>query len=38
MDKVISSEELMKDIDIMDRENSVIQFSLPGKGLFNLFL
>jgi hypothetical protein len=38
MNKVLSSEELMKYIDDMNRENSVMQFSIPGKGLFTLVL
>jgi hypothetical protein len=38
MNKVLSSEELMKYIDDMDRENSVMQFSIPGKGRFTLVL
>ncbi|NWQ42308.1 hypothetical protein MLOOGBEN_16530 [Bacillus sp. EB106-08-02-XG196] len=38
MNKVLSSEELMKHIDDMDRENSVMQFSIPGKGRFTLVL
>lgn len=38
MSKVVSSEELMKYIEYMDRENSVIQFSIPGKGKFTLVL
>ena len=38
MNKVLSSEELMKYIDGMDRENSVMQFSIPGKGRFTLVL
>ena len=38
MNKVLSSEELMKYIDEMDRENSVMQFSIPGKGRFTLVL
>lgn len=38
MNKVLSSEELMKFIDDMDRENSVMQFSIPGKGRFTLVL
>ncbi len=38
MNKVQSSEELMKYIHGMDRENSVIQFSVPGKGRFTLVL
>jgi hypothetical protein len=36
MNKVLSSEELMKYIDDMNRENSVMQFSIPGKGRFTL--
>lgn len=38
MNKVLSSEELMKYINSMDGENSVIQFSIPGKGRFTLVL
>ena len=38
MNKVLSSEEVMKDINNMDGENSVIQFSIPGKGRFILVL
>lgn len=38
MNKVSSSEELMNFINNMDRENSVIQFSIPGKGKFTLVL
>lgn len=38
MNKVLSSEELMKYINNMDNENSVIQFSIPGKGRFTLVL
>jgi hypothetical protein len=38
VNKVLSSEELMKHIDDMDRENSVMQFSIPGKGRFTLVL
>jgi hypothetical protein len=38
MSKVLSSEELMKYINNMDRENSVVQFSIPGKGRFTLVL
>ncbi|WP_010530120.1 hypothetical protein [Lentibacillus jeotgali] len=33
-----SSEELMKRIENMDRDNSVFQFSIPGKGKFTLVL
>jgi len=36
--KVHSSEELMKYIDDMNSENSVVQFSIPGKGKFTLVL
>lgn len=38
MGKVHFSEELMKYILSMDRENSVVQFSIPGKGRFTLVL
>lgn len=38
MNKVLSSEELMKFINKMDLENSVVQFSIPGKGRFTLVL
>lgn len=38
MNKVSSSEELMNFINNMDRENSDIQFSIPGKGKFTLVL
>jgi C4-type Zn-finger protein len=38
MSKVLSSEELMEYINNMDSENSVIQFSIPGKGRFTLVL
>lgn len=38
MNKVISSEELMKYIDDMNRDNSVMQFKIPGKGKFTLVL
>ncbi|WP_433747394.1 hypothetical protein [Falsibacillus pallidus] len=38
MNKVLSSEELMKYINEMNRENSVMQFSIPGKGQFTLVL
>lgn len=38
MNKVLSSEELMKYINKMDSENSVVQFSIPGKGRFTLVL
>lgn len=33
-----TSEELMKHIAKMDRDNSVFQFSIPGKGKFTLVL
>jgi len=33
-----SSEELMKCIENMDRDHSVFQFSIPGKGKFTLVL
>lgn len=38
MGKVQSSEELMKYINDMNSENSVVQFSIPGKGKFTLVL
>lgn len=38
MNKVLSSEDLMKYINNMDSENSVVQFSIPGKGKFALVL
>lgn len=38
MGKVLSSEDLMKYIYKMDSENSVLQFSIPGKGKFTLVL
>ncbi len=38
MSKVHFSEELMRHISSMDRENSVIQFRIPGKGKFTLVL
>lgn len=36
MDFIKSSEELMKHISDMDRNNSVLQFTIPGKGKFTL--
>ncbi|KQL33760.1 hypothetical protein AN960_19065 [Bacillus sp. FJAT-25509] len=38
MEKAHFSEELMRFISNMDRENSVVQFSVPGKGRFTLVL
>ncbi|MDW0115298.1 MULTISPECIES: hypothetical protein [Sporosarcina] len=38
MGYIESSEELMKHIANMNRDNSVLQFSLPGKGKFTLVL
>ncbi|WP_066172596.1 hypothetical protein [Bacillus marinisedimentorum] len=38
MGKIHSSEELMKHISNMNSENSVFQFSIPGKGKFTLVL
>lgn len=38
MGNVQSAEELMKYISVMDRDNSVVQFSIPGKGKFTLIL
>lgn len=35
---IFSPEELLKYIDKMDRDNSVVQFSIPGKGQFTLVL
>ncbi|WP_331000866.1 hypothetical protein [Radiobacillus kanasensis] len=36
--KIQSSEELMKYISNMDSDNSVVQFTIPGKGKFTLVL
>lgn len=33
-----SSEELMRVVKKMDRDNSVLQFSIPGKGKYTLVL
>ncbi|AST90019.1 hypothetical protein ACWE42_21125 [Sutcliffiella cohnii] len=38
MGKIHSSEELMNHIANMNSENSVFQFSIPGKGKFTLVL
>ncbi len=38
MGKIQSSEELMKYILNMNSDNSVFQFSIPGKGKFTLVL
>ncbi|RWR05333.1 hypothetical protein [Siminovitchia fortis] len=38
MGKIYSLEELMKYISNMNSENSVFQFSIPGKGKFTLVL
>jgi hypothetical protein len=38
MSKVHSLEELLDNISNMNRENSVVQFSIPGKGKFTLVL
>ncbi|UFT98716.1 hypothetical protein KO561_16180 [Radiobacillus kanasensis] len=38
MAKIQSSEELMKYISNMDSDNSVVQFTIPGKGKFTLVL
>lgn len=38
LEKVRSTEDLMKFISNMDRENSVVQFSIPSKGRFTLVL
>ena len=38
MEKVRSTEELMNHISNMDRDNSVYQFYIPGKGTFTLVL
>jgi hypothetical protein len=38
MEKVNSPEELMDFITNMNRENSVYQFQIPGKGRFTLVL
>lgn len=38
MNKVFLSAELLKYIDKMDRDNSVVQFTIPGKGRFTLVL
>ncbi|WP_373894752.1 hypothetical protein [Virgibacillus sp. CBA3643] len=38
METLHSSSELMEYISSMDRENSVCQFNIPGKGRFTLVL
>ncbi|MFF3022666.1 hypothetical protein ACFVRR_08375 [Gottfriedia sp. NPDC057948] len=38
MEKAQFSEELMRYISNMNHENSVVQFSVPGKGRFTLVL
>lgn len=38
MKLIKSPEELMRSIADMDRDNSVFQFSIPGKGKFTLVL
>ena len=38
MGRIHSSEELMNHISNMNSENSVFQFSIPGKGKFTLVL
>ncbi|MGM0846518.1 MAG: hypothetical protein ACQEUT_16200 [Bacillota bacterium] len=38
MGKIESSKELMKYIENMSSDNSVFQFSIPGKGKFTLVL
>lgn len=38
MGKIKSSEELMEYISNMNSDNSVFQFSIPGKGKFTLVL
>lgn len=38
MNIIFSPEELLKYIDKMDCDNSVVQFSIPGKGRFTLVL
>lgn len=38
MGYIESLEELMNHIENMDRDNSVFQFSIPGKGKFTLVL
>lgn len=38
MEKVQSSEELMEYIRNMNQDNSVVQFTIPGKGRFTLVL
>ncbi|MCA1321607.1 hypothetical protein LC085_17005 [Bacillus tianshenii] len=38
MGKIKSSEELMDHISNMNSDNSVFQFSIPGKGKFTLVL
>lgn len=38
MEKVLTSDDLMKYIDEMNNDNSVFQFIIPGKGKFTLVL
>lgn len=38
MGKIHSSDELMKHISSMSKDNSVFQFSIPGKGKFTVVL
>lgn len=38
MERVQSAQELMEYISKMNRENSICQFSIPGKGRFTLVL
>lgn len=38
MEKVNSPEELMENIENMNRDNSIYQFHIPGKGKFTLVL
>jgi hypothetical protein len=38
MGQIFSPDELIKYIANMDRDNSVLQFSIPGKGRFTLVL
>lgn len=38
MERVQSTEDLMNSISSMDRDNSVYQFYIPGKGKFTLVL
>lgn len=38
MQKINSSDELLKQINQMNKENSVTQFIIPGKGKFTIVL